>query len=186
MRLTTREVEAILRSGEVIVPLKEDADILFQSGYGTLREDKSGVLSRCETLYLVAEKRVKFLERAKGAEVTFQSLLERFRIEDPKIWTRYLIFLDLRSRGYVVKEGVGRGIDFRVYARGTYHVKAAKYVVFAVCEGNPIPANMLSEVLWMVQGMKKELIVAVADRRGEIVYYSLSWLNLGLRLRNTE
>lgn len=184
--METREVEATFDRSDVVVPSKEDADMLFQSGFGTLREDKSLILSRCEALYLAAEGRTRVVEGADRVEATFKSLLGRFRAEDPDVWIRYLVFRDLRSRGYVVKEGVGEGIDFRVYERGTYHTKAAKYVVYAVCEGNPMPASRLGEVLRLVQGMKRELIVAVVDRRGEIVYYSLSWLNLGLRSKSVE
>lgn len=182
--MATSEVEAVLSGGDVVIPLREDADMLFQSGYGTLREDKSATLSRCEALYLLAEDRIKVVEGAEKGEVTFRPLLERFRAEDPEIWTRYLIFRDLRSRGYVVKDGVGWGIDFRMYERGTYRKKAAKYVVYAVCEGSPIPTRRLDEVLRLVHGMKKELIVAVVDRRGEIVYYSLARFNLNLRSKS--
>ena len=38
--------------------------------------------------------------------------------------------------------------------------------------------DKIREVLRLVQGMKKELMVAVMDRRGEIVYYTLGRLNL--------
>ena len=179
-------MEATFDKGVVIVPSKEDADMLFQSGYGTLREDKSVVLSRCESLYLAVEYRIKVVESAEKVEVAFKSLLERFRADDPDIWTKYLIFRDLRSRGYVVKDGFGWGIDFRVYERGTYLEKAAKYVVFAISEGNPIPTNRLGEILRLVHGMKKELIVAVVDRRGEIVYYSLEEFNLNVWSKSSE
>lgn len=179
--MLTNEIVATFDNSEVVVS-KEDADAIIQNGYGTQRTDKSAALSQCEALYLVAEQRVKVVEGLNSTEVAFQHLLDRFRVKDPDIWTRYLIFRDLRSRGYVVKEGFGWGIDFRVYDRGEYHRKAAKYVVFSIYEGSSIPANKLSEVLRLVRGMKRELIVAVVDRRGEIVYYSLSWLSLNLRL----
>jgi tRNA-intron endonuclease len=182
--MATRKVETALLNGEVTVLSKEDADMFLQNGYGTLQKDMRTALSRCEALYLMAENRIKVLEEAD--EVPFQSLLGRFRVEDPEVWTRYLIFRDLRSRGYVVKEGIGLGIDFRVYERGQYHMKVAKYVVFAISEGSPIIANRLGEILRLVHGMKRELLVAVMDRRGEIVYYSLSWLNLDLRSKNGE
>ena len=184
--MTNREVEASLRSGEITVTLKEDSDMLLQSGYGSRREGKSVVLSHCEALYLLGDRRVRVLEENKEAEIPFQSLLDKFRMEDPEIWIRYLIYADLRRRGYVVKEGFGEGIDFRMYERGTYRKKPAKYIVYAICEGNPIPASRLNRVLRKVQGMKRKLIVAVVDRRGEIVYYSLSWLNLSLRLKATD
>ena len=84
----------------------------------------------------------------------------------------------MRSRGYVVREGVGWGISFRVYERGAYGERAAKYMILAICEGAPLPVEKLEEVLRLAQNNKKELIVAVMDRRGEIVYYSLAQLNL--------
>ena len=184
--MATRDIEAALLKGEVKVLSEEDKNMLLQSGYGTLQEDKSVALSRCEALYLVAEQRIKVLNGVEENEVSFQSLLDKFRIEDTKIWNKYLIFRDLRSRGYVVKDGIGLGIDFRVYERGQYHVKAAKYIVVAVSEGSPTPASKLEEIIRLVQGMKKELIVAVMDRRGEIVYYTLSRLNLDLRANSHE
>jgi len=184
--MTVNMVEATLLDGEVVVRSQGDVDMLDQNGYGTRQEDKSLLLSPCEVLYLVAENRIKVVEGTESGEVPFQSLLGRFRGNDAQVWTRYLIFRDLRSRGYVVKEGVGLGIDFRVYERGQYHTKAAKYVVFAIIEGNPLPASKLGEVLQLIQGMKRELIMAVMDRRGEIVYYSVSWLNLALRATSDE
>lgn len=184
--MATRKVEAVLSEEGVAVPLREDADMLIQSGYGTLDKDKGAVLSRCEALYLLAEDRISVVEGAEKVEVAFRPLLERLRAEDPEIWIRYLIFRDLRSRGYVAKEGFGWGIDFRVYERGTYRKKAAKYVVYAICEGSPMPTRRLEEVLRLVHGTKKELIVAVVDRRGEIVYYSLARFNLDLRSKSGE
>jgi tRNA-intron endonuclease len=77
-----------------------------------------------------------------------------------------------------VKEGLGWGVDFRVYERGKYHTKAAKYIVFALCEGDPIQATKLRVILRSVHSVKKKMIVAVLDRRSEIVYYALSQLNL--------
>jgi tRNA-intron endonuclease len=179
--MRSKEIEATFCGGEVVVPLREDAEMLSKSGYGAQREDSSLVLSSCETLYLTADNRIKVVEEIKKLEVTFEWLLGQFKVKDPEIWARYLVFRDLRSRGYVVKEGVGWGIDFRMYERGKYGEKAAKYVVFTLCEGSPISTDRLNEILRLVQSMKKELIVAVMDRRGEIVYYLLSQLNLNLR-----
>lgn len=180
------EIEAILKEGEIIVPLSEDADILFKSGYGTLREGEGLILSLCETAYLIAEYRIQVVEGPDNTKVEFKSLIERFMIDDPDIWIRYLIYRDLRSRGYVVKEGVGWGVDFRLYERGKFHKKAAKFIVFGVYEGNPISAKKLGKILRLVHGIKKEMIVAVIDRRGQIVYYSLTRLNLKLRLKSGE
>lgn len=179
-------IETVINNFEVAVPSKDNANILQQNGYGTLREDKSSVLSECEALYLSAEGRVKVIEGTDRIEVNFQSLLERFRVADSEIWIRYLIYRDLRSRGYVVKDGFGWGIDFRVYDRGTFQEKAAKYIVYAISEGAPVVTSRVGEILRLTHGMKKELIIAVVDRRGEIVYYSLEEFNLDERVKISE
>ena len=179
-------VKAILDHEEVVVSSKEEANMLYQSGYGTFREDKSSVLSHCEVLYLLIEGRVKVVEYSSGVEVSFNFLLNRFRDVDPEIWTKFLIFRDLRSRGYVVKDGFGWDIDFRVYERGTFLEKAAKYIVYAISEGVPVMMSRIGEVLRLTHGMKRELIVAVVDRRGEIVYYSLEEFNLSVRSKSSE
>ena len=184
--MTLRVVDAVFDSGEVVIHSKEDAGFLIQSGYGMLRKDETIALSRCEALYLVFEGRIKIVDGLEDGALSFKPLLERYRVEDPEIWTRYLIFRDLRSRGYVVKDGMGWGIDFRVYERGKYHEKAAKYVVFAVCEGTPLSVSKLGKVLRSVHGLKKELIAAVVDRRGAIIYYALTQFNLRLRSRSGE
>lgn len=184
--MTTREAEGIFDEGEVTIHSEDDANFLFQSGYGARSDNHDVLLSRCETLYLVAEKRLRVIDRKGLAELPFRSLLVRFRNVDSEIWRRYLIYRDLRSRGYVVKDGFGWGVDFRVYDRGKYRTKAAKYAVFALCEGDPIQATKLREILRSVHSVKKKMIVAVMDRRSEVVYYSLSQLNLQPRSKPRE
>ena len=170
-------IEAVLEGKEVIVPLQKDAELLYQGGYGNLREKEQGsTLGSCEALYLVAEKRLHVVDSKDSKELNFTAVFDKLRSVDAETWTRYLIYRDLRSRGYVVRDGFGFGIDFRLYERGKYGEQAAKYIVFGIREGNPIPISKLDEVLHFVQSTKKELILAVVDRRGEIVYYSLSKL----------
>lgn len=177
--LSTNAIEAVFKDEEVIVPAQEDADQLLRGGYGVACEKESGaVLASYEALYLQSEDRISVVDCESGEALDAQSLLERLRALDAEAWTKYLIYRDLRSRGYVVREGVGWGINFRVYERGAYGERAAKYMIQAIVEGAAIPVGKLEEALRLARNNKKELIVAVMDRRGEIVYYSLDQLNL--------
>jgi tRNA-intron endonuclease len=90
----------------------------------------------------------------------------------------YLAYRDLRSRGYVVREGFGLGVDFRVYERGDYGKDTAKYLILSIQEGKPISLEDLAKALQQCQSLKKELVLAVMNRRGEVVYYSVSKLVL--------
>jgi tRNA-intron endonuclease len=91
-------------------------------------------------------------------------------------WVNYLVYRDLRSRGYVVREGFGAGTEFRVYERGAYGKDSASYMVLGTQEGKPLGIDNLADVLAQCQSQKKELVLAVMNRRGEIVYYSVSQL----------
>jgi tRNA-intron endonuclease len=85
-----------------------------------------------------------------------------------------MVYRDLRSRGYVPKEGFGFGVDFRVYERGEFEKKPAKYVVFGISEGTKIKANKLAETIDQIAKMGKDAVVAVIERRGEVIYYKMS------------
>jgi tRNA-intron endonuclease len=89
-------------------------------------------------------------------------------------WTRFLIYRDLRSRGYVAKEGFGFGVDFRVYERGDYGNKPAKYVVFGINEGTEMQVDKLNDAIEQIGHMGKEPVIAVIERRGEVIYYKVS------------
>ncbi|MFQ6011908.1 MAG: tRNA-intron lyase, partial [Nitrososphaerales archaeon] len=78
------------------------------------------------------------------------------------------------SRGYVVKEGFGFGVDFRLYDRGEFGGKGAKYVVFGLNEGTEKNAEGFREVGEEILKMGKEPILAVVERRGEVIYYKVS------------
>lgn len=85
-----------------------------------------------------------------------------------------MVYRDLRSRGYVPKEGFGFGVDFRVYERGEFEKKPAKYVVFGISEGTKIKAKKLAETIDQIAKMGKDAVVAVIERRGEVIYYKMS------------
>ena len=81
-----------------------------------------------ESLYLMHTGRVA-LDGARGRR---RSTPSSRRDED--VLTRFLVYRDLRARGYAAKGGFGFGADFRVYDRGRFGDKAASYVVFALAE----------------------------------------------------
>ena len=149
-------------------------DSLSQRGYGTAENDVF-TLAFYEALYLV-DKELLEVKDEKGKEVDFQDLLQSYEKTDPNAWVNYLVYRDLRSRGYVIREGFGAGTDFRIYDRGAYGKDTASYMVLGTQEGKPLPIDDLTKALRHCQSQKKELILAVMNRRGETVYYSVSQL----------
>jgi len=166
---------ALVEKG-VRIDEKSSIDALSQRGYGTAENDVF-TLAFYEALYLV-DKELLEVKDEIGKEVDFQSLLQCYEKANENAWVNYLVYRDLRSRGYVVREGFGAGIDFRIYERGAYGKDTASYLVLGTQEGKPLPINDLAVTLQQCQSQKKELILAVMNRRGEIVYYSVSELHI--------
>jgi tRNA-intron endonuclease len=151
---------------------RSSIDALSQRGYGTA--DKAILtLGLYEALFLL-DKQVLCVKDKKGTQLDFQRLLQTYETTDENAWMHYLVYRDLRSRGYVVREGFGAAIDFRIYERGAYGKDTATSLVLSTQEGQPLPIEDLSNALSQTQSLKKDLILAVMNRRGEIVYYSVS------------
>lgn len=168
----TPPVDAELRDGKVAVADTDRFGELEESGYGA-REGNSLVLKEYEALYLLYSKKLSLVDEA-GKPVGFEGLAEETQLRTRDSWTKFIIYRDLRSRGYVVKEGFGFGTDLRVYERGDYPKKAAKYVVFALDEGIERRVEHLQESVREMAKMGKEAIIAVIERRGEVIYYRVS------------
>lgn len=151
-------------------------DELSQRGYGVPGK-KGLLLAFYESLYLIGRGMLEIVDE-DGTDVGFRRLLQCYEEVNENAWSCYLVFRDLRSRGYVVREGFGGSVDFRVYERGDYSKDTAKYLIVSVQEGKPILVESISLALTQSLSLKKELMLAVMNRRGEIVYYSVSELSL--------
>jgi tRNA-intron endonuclease len=170
-------IRGVLREDGILVPPTEDIEGLTSRGYGRPR-DGDLLLAFHEALYLLSKGILEVRDEGTDETVSFEGLLDRARSRDEDAWIRYVIYRDLRSRGYFVREGFGFGADFRVYKRGEYGKSPAAYLVLGVREGQPIMVEELARILTRVQSLKKSLILSVINRRGEIVYYSVSRLSL--------
>lgn len=163
---------AVLTSGAAVVVDRERFGQLEESGYGSM-QDRALALRDYEALYLLYSGKLD-LKDESGKAVTFERLAELTQKRARDSWTKFMIYRDLRSRGYVVREGFGFGTDLRVYERGDYPKKPAKYVVFALDEGIEKGMGDLQESVKEMAKMGKEAIIAVIERRGEVIYYKVS------------
>ncbi|NWG09153.1 MAG: tRNA-intron lyase [Nitrososphaerales archaeon] len=157
----------------IVIDDQKSQEELKTGGYGEVLDDKL-LLKDYEAMFLLYSGKLKVLEDEK--EVSIDKMVSFAISRDANAWTRFLIYRDLRSRGYVVREGFGFGVDFRVYDRGDYGSKSAKYVICGLNEGTEMPIKDLSEVASQAGRMGKEVVLAVIERRGEIIYYKIqSW-----------
>src|ERR671916_518466 len=160
-------------SRKIVIDETRFQDELRTKGFGE-KENTEFILKPYEALYLFHTKRLKLKNRPA---IGFNSLFELLLKYNRNIMTEFLVYRDLRSRGYVAKGGFGFGNDFRVYERGDYEKKPAKYVIFGINEGTNISAKDFALAVSQIEKMGKEAVVAVIERRGEVIYYKASTIN---------
>lgn len=154
----------------VIIDDKKAQEELKKRGYGEELNDKL-LLKDYEAIFLLYSGKLRVLKDNK--EMSVNELVDFSISKDASILTRFLIYRDLRSRGYVVREGFGFGVDFRTYDRGEYGSKSARYVICGLNEGTKTPIKELSEIVSQIGRMGKEAVLAVIERRGEVIYYKI-------------
>jgi tRNA-intron endonuclease len=167
----TLEVNGDLILDQVCISNKNMIRDLEQKGYGEIQNEKL-FLKQFETLYLLFTHKL-ILKKNKN-QINFDTYMNICQKTNSKILTKFLIFRDLKTRGYVVKDGFGFGSDFRVYERGHFGEKGAKFLVFGLNEGEQEKMNALQKKIDEITQMGKEPIIAVIERRGEVIYYKIN------------
>ena len=174
------QVEGELVKDQTLISKKDMQQALELKGYGEIT-NKKFFLKPFESLYLLYCEKLK-LKKANRI-IDFDSLMQTCKKYDEDVLTKFLIYRDLRNRGYIVKDGFGFGSDFRVYDRGHFGEKGAKYLIFGMNEGTQEKIGQLQKKIEQITHMGKEPIIAVIERRGEIIYYKISRINF---LENKE
>jgi tRNA-intron endonuclease len=146
------------------VRLGKDGRILYeQSGYGRL-EPHGVKLSPQEALYLLHRQKLE----VDG--YSFDTLFAEFAGQR-NFLRSFLVYRDLRERGYVVQTGPH---DFRVFRRGEKPgTGESLYLVRVLSERDPIKFEKLIEEVVASRNMRKQYILAVVDDEEELTYYEI-------------
>jgi tRNA-intron endonuclease len=174
------QIEGIIEDNKVIIENKDGIDEFYEQSYiGTLEEkdeEKILVLVPIEVLLLLERRRILLWKNNdKSKELyDFEGLLSYFAKYDEYLWQKYIIYMDLRRRGYIVRSGYGGGIDFMVFKRGAdFRTDTAKFLIYPVFEGQPIELRDLDRSSRIALSSRKELIVATVDRLSRPIYYNI-------------
>ena len=160
----------LLTHNKVIVQSNKAKSVLIEKGYG---EKKEGllVLDLREALYLLEKGKIE-IQDEKDDEYSFEKLLKYASGKEPKFYTKYLVYKDLREKGYCPKTGFKFGFNFRIYPKGKNVGEAhTEFVVHVSTQDNSITMPELSRMVRMSQTLNTMLVVAVVDSEDDINYY---------------
>ncbi|MBN1802983.1 MAG: tRNA-intron lyase [Candidatus Lokiarchaeota archaeon] len=188
------QFEGVIKDDKVIISNREAIEEFYKNSYiGNIQKegqpDEILVLEPMETLLLIERCRILLWKNndKNGDLFNFETILEHFTRYVERLWQKYIIYMDLRKRGYVVRTGYGEGIDFRVYKRGAnVENDSAKFLIYPVFEGDPIELRDLDKISRVAMSSRKDLIVATVDRLSKPIYYSVKKFQIMNKLEKLE
>ena len=157
---------------EIIVADPAEGSQIYNKGYYGVPMKGGGLkLDLMEATYLVDSGRLEV--RSKRRILTAGDLLRLAHKTSKGFEIRYLVYRELRQRGYIVKMG-HPPLDFRVFPRGGAPNKnSSKWWVAAISERSAFDLGDLLDNIDRADHVRKKLLLAVVDEESDVTYYEV-------------
>jgi tRNA-intron endonuclease len=167
----------VVFNGDSCSSNKKDAFSLYEkSRFGEKKEGKI-LYSLFEALYLLEKGKIDLCRENK--KINFEKFLNLVRKKDSKILVKYIVFKDMKNKGFIVKTALKFGAEFRVYEKGIHPGQGhAKWILYPVKESDKITMHEFSAKSRVAHSTKKNLLIAVVDDEEDVTYYDVSWEKL--------
>lgn len=154
----------------VIVEDEKEASQIYNKGYyGAPQSGGSLKLTLIEALYLFEAGRLEI--KSKGRRVNFVRLFRYANRLYSDFEIKYIVYRDMRMRGYVVKPDISP-VHFRVFPRGGAPSKnPSKYWVYTASERGIFDMEEMVHQIKKVVKARKKLLVGIVDEEGDLTYY---------------
>lgn len=160
-------------SNDLVTVISPKAEKLNQKSHYGRMENEQLELSLIEALYLLDKEKISVFSKDK--ELSREEMTGI--IKDKDLYSKYLVFKDLRNRGYIVKTGFKYGSEFRLYERGKSPGEGhSDYLVNVISENYDLNVLDFSSYVRVAHGVNKKLLMAVVDEEGDITYYNVEWI----------
>jgi tRNA-intron endonuclease, archaea type len=169
-----KKIQATLTSEKITSNSAEAQDIFSTSRFGEKFGEKI-LYSLPEAFFLVQNKKMEILDYY-NKKLTQKEILKKFERIDKKFKTKYIVFKDLREKGYIVKTALKFGAEFRVYEKGRkVSENHSKWILFPVSENKQMTWQDFSAKSRVAHSTKKNLLIAIVDEEGKVSYYEVKW-----------
>ncbi len=169
-----KRIKAIFDGENVTSNKKEAMTVYSQSRFGELKSGKI-IYSIFEALYLLEKNRMDIFSGKK--KLKFDQLIDESRKKDKNIRTKYVVFRDMRNRGFIVKTALKFGADFRVYDRGVKPGEDhARWIIYPVSETSSLTWHDFSAKNRVAHSTKKNLLIGIVDDEEDVTYYEIRWI----------
>lgn len=182
-RMKVKKILGELIENRVIIWDRKDSKNLFGSGYygkplgiakpkGTNFEAPL-ILDLIESYYLIQRGKLKVVSKNKLVPVKY--LKEICRKQYDKFDIKYIVFQNLRDKGYVVSPGIKFGCDFAVYEQGP-GIDHAPFLVQVSNKEEIISATNIVLCGRLATTVKKQFVIAVPQvKERKVEFIGFDW-----------
>ena len=168
--------EATLLEDKVLIEDSTLKGSLVEKGFGE-NKGRNLVIDLFETAYLIGKEKLVVVKGKK--KINEKEVIKIGLEKDKAFYSKYVVFSDLRDKGYQVKTGLKFGFDFRVYPKGKKMGEAhSVYGLNVYPEREKISMTQISRLTRLAGNIHIKTILAVVDRENEINYYTCDRLIL--------
>lgn len=182
--MTEKIWEGELIENRVIIWDPSAVALYDESGYGkSLPEEKPDrlELDLIEATYLVEKGKLKVKQKGKKRALKFDDLIRIGAEQVNQFHPQFVVFHDLRERGYLVKTGFKFGAHFRVYERGVKLKRGPKeahehtqWIVHCVPEESAFSLPEMSRAVRLAHNIRATFLWAVIDKEEGVTYYQIT------------
>jgi tRNA-intron endonuclease len=180
--------EGELIEERVIIWDKKAANLYYDYGYGKpmpLESPERLELDLIEATYLLEKGKLKIYVKENNKKRVLD-LREMMKIGESRLnqfHAQYVVYSDLRNKGYLVKTGYKFGAHFRVYEKGVKIKRGpkapfehTKFVVHAVPEEAAFSLPEMSRAVRLAHNIRATFVWAVVDKENDVTYYEIKRL----------
>jgi len=180
--------EGELIEDRVIIWDKEAASLYYEYGYGKpmpLESPERLELDLIEATYLLEKGKLKIYVRENNKK-RMVDLREMMKVGESRLnqfHAQYVVYSDLRNKGYLVKTGYKFGAHFRVYEKGVKIKRGpkapfehTKFIVHAVPEEAAFSLPEMSRAVRLAHNIRATFVWAVVDKENDVTYYEIKRL----------
>jgi tRNA-intron endonuclease len=145
------------------------------------KKDNQITYSEFEAFYLVETHNAQIIKNNKP--ISKEKLIQNFSKKDKNFHIKFLVFKELRKKGYIPKTGLKFGGDFRVYCNskksGDFSAchPHAKYICHVI-NSEKLEIKDLVAKTRISHSTGKKLLLAIIDKEDDVSFYEIDWVKL--------
>jgi tRNA-intron endonuclease len=173
-----QKINGELFKKKIIITKPKDIGRLYgKSHFGKTVKNNKLNIDLIEGVFLLEEEKIKIFE--KKNEINFEKLLKKTILTIPNFEIKYIVFRDLRKKGYTVKIYNDNKFDFIILKnKKKINEDNIQCFVSIFSERDVIDIKKMKNLINNANEKNRILWISIVDEEGDITYYEISKIQL--------